>query len=215
MIKDAGKLYSPHGLDAAKSGYSNKQNLYSLQWQILISIFCIVFTAWKVSKYGVIYGVNLRLFGLNTEIYGMPIRDDEYAMITSNFWYLFFLCLIGGWRNFSGLLVGRVKCDVCRKLALSTSYHIKNLIFSRQWARQEIRFYVYLFCCSCFIFLFFVLVDCFSQNVCCFCYCFIIHGIGWHTMLSYQKQLIVNVCNVCRMIESPVSVCGYLANHIY
>ena len=123
-----------------------------------------------------------------------------------NFWYLFFLCLIGGWHNFSGLLVGRVKCDVCRKLALSTSYHIKNLIFSRQWARQEIRFYVYLFCCSCFIFLFFVLVDCFSQNVCCFCYCFIIHGIGWHTMLSYQKQLIVNVCNVCPMIVTSLSL---------
>ena len=84
VIKDAGKLYSPHGLDAAKSGYhSNKQNLYSLQCQILISIFCNVFTAWKVSKYGVISGVNLPVFGLNTEIYGMPIRDDEYAMITS------------------------------------------------------------------------------------------------------------------------------------
>ena len=62
-----------------------------------------------------------------------------------NFWYPFFLCVIGGWSIFSGLLVGGVRCDVCCKLALSTSYHIKILIFSRQWICQEIRF------CVCFV----------------------------------------------------------------
>ena len=146
MIKDAGKLYSPHGLDAAKSGYSNKQNLYSLQWQILISIFCIVFTAWKVSKYGVIYGVNLRLFGLNTEIYGMPIRDDEYAMITSNFWYLFFCVWLGDGATFQAytLVELNVMCVV--------NWLCQHLIILRIWFFRDNELARKLgFMCICFV----------------------------------------------------------------
>ena len=38
-----------------------------------------LFTAWKVSKYGVFSGLHFPVFGLNTEIYGVNLRiQSEY-----------------------------------------------------------------------------------------------------------------------------------------
>ena len=64
--------------------------------ETVIRVYIILYTAWKVSKYGVFFGPYFPVFGLNTEIYGVfspnagkygpektPYLDTFHAVIVS------------------------------------------------------------------------------------------------------------------------------------